>query len=245
MRAVNLIPAGQRRSGGVAVGAGRSQGAAYAVLGLLAGLAILALLYGVARHQISDRRSQLAAVQASTQRAHEAAAGLSAYTSFLALREQRVQAFTTLVDARFDWAHSFAELSRVLPRQAAINQLEGSVKTSTTGATSSSGTATSGNSVSSATPAGSVPVITLGGCATSQAAVAQTLQRLRLIDGVQSVELVSSTKASITSGGGSRSTGCRPGQAEFSVQVQYYPLPASSALGEPSTQLTSSSGGAQ
>ena len=44
MRAVNLIPSEERR--GKTAGVGRSQGAAYGVLGLIAGLAILALLYG-------------------------------------------------------------------------------------------------------------------------------------------------------------------------------------------------------
>ena len=46
MRAVNLIPSEQRKGG--AVGR-RSQGAAFAVLGLLAGAAILAFMYGMAR----------------------------------------------------------------------------------------------------------------------------------------------------------------------------------------------------
>ena len=53
MRAVNLIPAEQR--GGASVGAGRSQGAAYAVLGLVAGLAVMVVLYGIARHQVTSR----------------------------------------------------------------------------------------------------------------------------------------------------------------------------------------------
>jgi len=48
VRAVNLVPVDQR--GGSAPGAGRSEGGAYAVLVLLAGLAGLALLYGTARH---------------------------------------------------------------------------------------------------------------------------------------------------------------------------------------------------
>ena len=46
----------------------------------------------------------------------------------------------------------------------------------------------------SATPPGSVPTFTLGGCATSQSEVALTLQRLRLIDGVSKSTLQSSTK---------------------------------------------------
>ena len=43
-------------------------------------------------------------------------------------------------------------------------------------------------------PAGSVPTFTLAGCATSQTEVAQTLDRLRLIDGVSEVTLQSSTQ---------------------------------------------------
>ena len=50
MRAVNLIPDDQRS--GVSLGAGRSEGTAYAVVVLLGGLAVLAFLYGSARHQI-------------------------------------------------------------------------------------------------------------------------------------------------------------------------------------------------
>ncbi len=56
VRAVNLIPLDQR--GGSGPAAGRSQGGAYAVLVLLAGLAVLALLYGVARHEISSRQAR-------------------------------------------------------------------------------------------------------------------------------------------------------------------------------------------
>ena len=50
---------------------------------------------------------------------------------------------------------------------------------------SSSGSTASGQRrVTSATPPGSVPTFTLSGCATSQTEVAQTLNRLRLMDGV-------------------------------------------------------------
>ena len=56
MRAVNLIPAEQR--GGGTPGPARSEGAAYAVLGLLGGLAVLAVLYGSAQRQIANRRAQ-------------------------------------------------------------------------------------------------------------------------------------------------------------------------------------------
>jgi type II secretory pathway pseudopilin PulG len=242
MRAVNLIPSEDRRGGGVGVGAGRSEGAAYAVLGVLAVLAMLALLYGIARHQVSSKRSQLASVQARTQSAHEAAAGLASYTSFLSLREQRVTAVTDLVDSRFDWAQSFHELGRVLPRDTTITSLNGTIGSDTGSSSTGSASAPSGGSVSSATPPGSVPSVTLDGCASSQAAVALTLQRLRLIEGVSNVALQSSSKSSTSSAASGQ---CPSGHPSFTVLLTFAPLPAVSASAKSSTQLTSSTGGGQ
>ncbi len=252
MRAVNLIPAGERR--GAPVGAGRSGGAAYIVLAGLGVLAVLLLLYGMARHQVSDRQGKLASIAVQTERAQQAAAALTPYTSFAALREQRTKAVEAVVDSRFDWAHAFHELGRVLPRDASIGSLEGSVgstssSTSTASSTTTSTTAgASGASTgaTSATPPGSVPTITLGGCATSQEEVALTLQRLRLMDGVSSVSLESSAKATsggAGSSGAASSANCTAGSATFTVQITFDPLPTPSSTSGSSSQLTASTGG--
>jgi Tfp pilus assembly protein PilN len=255
MRAVNLIPSDDRRGG---VGAGRSEGAAYGVLALLAGLAVLALLYGLARHQVSSRRAQLATVAASTQRVERAATALSSFSSFDALREQRVKAVNELVDARFDWAHTLHELGRVIPSGTSISTLTGTIgaaSTSGAGATAPAAAATSSSatpsasgssaaaasSVTSATPPGSIPTITLGGCATSQANVALTLERLRLIDGVSNVSLKSSVKGGAAAGSGGPSGGCTG--AAFSVTLTFQALPAVSSTGKAGAELASSTGG--
>jgi Tfp pilus assembly protein PilN len=257
MRAVNLIPSDGSRA--VAVGGGRSHGAAFAVLGLLGGLAIFALLYGVAHHQISSRRAEVATLTARTQRAQSSAEQLSPYTSFLSLREQRMQAVSQLVDSRFDWAHAMHELGRVLPEDASITTFDGTVSSSA-GSSASSGTpassATSSSSstatpaasaVSSATPPGSVPTFTLGGCATSQAEVALTLQRLRLMDGVSTVSLQSSAKASAGGASAAGTEGCGAGRPTFTVQVTFDPLPAAAtgASNAPATTATSANGAGQ
>jgi hypothetical protein len=255
MRAVNLIPSDDRGGG---VGAGRSEGAAYGVLALLAVLAVLALLYGLARHQVSSRRAQLATVAASTQRVQRAATALSSYSSFDALREQRVKAVNELVDARFDWAHTLHELGRVIPSGTSISTLTGTIgapvaagttgavtaPSATTSATSSASSTTAGApaaAVTSATPPGSVPTITLGGCATSQANVALTLERLRLIDGVSNVSLKSSVKGGAAGGSGGPSEGCTG--AAFSVTLTFQALPAVSSTGKAGAELASSTGG--
>lgn len=248
MKAVNLIPSEERR--GAPVGAGRSGGAAYIVLGAFAVLAVLVLLYGMARHKVSDNKGKLASIAAQTQRAQESASALTPYTSFIALREQRMQAVETVVDSRFDWAHAFHELGRVLPRDTSISSLEGAVGSTTGGsaasapaATSSTATATAPQATS-ATPPGSVPSMTLTGCASSQSEVALTLQRLRLMDGVSAVSLKSSSKASTTGGAGvSSSANCTVNSASFSISITFEPLPTPAAKSGSGTELTASTGG--
>lgn len=247
MKAVNLIPSDDRR--GISVNGGRSQGAAYAVLGVLAGLALFALLYGMARHQVSGRRAQVASLTERTQRATESASQLTPYTSFIALREQRMQAVDQLVDSRFDWAHAFHELGRVLPHNASITSLSGTIGSAsttlaTTTASPSATATTAASSVSSATPPGSVPTFTLVGCASSQADVALTLQRLRLIDGVGAVSLQGSTKASASgaSTAGSSNGHCAAKGPTFTVQVSFVALPAATASSSATTKVTASTG---
>ncbi len=219
MRAVNLIPVEQRS--GQPVGAGRSQGGAYAVLVLVGGLALMAFLYGQSEHQVTSRRAQAASLAAQAQRAQVEAERLAPYTSFIAQREQRVQAVNALVDSRFDWAHVLHEFGRVLPSQTSISSLSGSI-----GGASSTAAKVS---------AGAGPTFTLAGCATSQPEVAATLERLQLIDGVKEVTLQGSTSgsASATSSAGasaSGSGGCSGRDASFNATVVFDALPSSSAV---------------
>jgi len=236
MRAVNLIPEEQR--GGSGPAAGRSGGGAYAVLVLLAGLAGLALLYGTARHQISSNRAQVASLTSHAEQTQASAARLTPYTTFLTLRDQRQQAVTALASSRFDWAHAFHELGRVLPHDAAISSLIGAVGSASGTSGSGSAAPASNASVSSATPPGSVPTFTLVGCATSQSEVAQTLDRLRLIDGVANVTLQSSTQSSGGGGGSATGGGCPERDPTFTVQVSFAPLPVATSAGASSTKST-------
>jgi Tfp pilus assembly protein PilN len=251
MRAVNLIPTEQRKGG--AVGR-RSQGAAFAVLGLLAGAAILTFMYGMADHQVESRKAEAAKLTARAATVQSEAAQLTPYTSFMQMREQRLQTIAQLINSRFDWSSAMGELSRVLPAGVSLSSLEATVAASATASTSSSAAAkpaaassspssSSGSSsatpangtptaaaatsaaATSATPAGATPTFTLAGCAVSQTVVAQTLVRLRLVSGVSGVTLQSSTESS--SGGGGSSGGSCPAEAPaFSVDVAFQPLPA-------------------
>jgi hypothetical protein len=241
MRAVNLIPAEQRA--GSTIGAGRSQGAAYALLGVLGVLALFAWLYGSANRQVSSHKKEVASLTARAQQAQAMVERLAPYTSFIALREQRTQTVAQLVDSRFDWAHAFHELGRVLPHDASISSLEGKVGSATASSSSASASASgAGATATSATPPGSIPTFVLSGCATSQAEVALTLDRLRLIQGVSEVTLQSSSKTGATGGGGGGN--CGGTDPAFSVAISFEPLPASVTTGSAGVNSVASNGGA-
>lgn len=238
MRAVNLIPTDQRSGG--SVGAGRSGGAAYAVLGLLVLIAGLAVLYGKANRTVSSDKAKAARLTAEAQQAQSAAQALAPYTTFVTLREQREQAVAALVNTRFDWAHAIHEFGRVLTSQVSITSLDGTIggAGASTGAAASAPAATASpastatsasSSVTSATPEGSIPTFQIQGCATSQHAVADTMQRLRLIDGVTDVTLQSSTRGNSSGSAGSSSTqagGCGAGDPVFQMTVTFDALPS-------------------
>jgi Tfp pilus assembly protein PilN len=255
VRAVNLIPADQQAGAGGP--AGESNGVAYMVLGLLAGLAVLALLYGIAHHQVASRRAEVAKITAEAQATQARASQLAPYVSFKATYQQRLQAVSQLAGTRFDWAHAFHELGRVLPHDASLSSVHGTIGsasgTAAAAPAASASAASAGGAVTSATPPGAVPTLVLAGCATSQSEVAQTLQRLRLIDGVGSVALQSSTKTGTGSAG---SGNCPENDAAFAVTVAFTPLPtpatppgaagaspaSAPATGTPSTSTTSATG---
>ncbi len=230
MKAVNLIPA-EQRAGGAPV-AGESQGAAFLVLGLFAGLAVLAVLYGIAAHQVSSRKGEVASVTAQAQATQARANELAPYTTFKAMYEQRQTAVNTLVNTRFDWAHAFHELARVMPPGASLTSVKATIGSSTVGASTTgaatAATKTTSTTVASATPPGTVPTFTLAGCTLSQTFTAQTMLRLRLIDGVTNVTLQSSTKnasGGSAGGGGSGGGSCPKGDPAFAMTVTFAGLP--------------------
>ncbi len=232
MKAVNLIPVERRVGAGV--GLGRSQGGAYAVIGLVGVLALLVFVYGKANHEISSDKSQAAKVTTEAEQARSDAGALARYNGLIAQSEARTTAAESLMNARFDWAHALHELSRVLPSGVSIASLDGTIAVteaskkaapSSSSGSSTSGSASAASAVTSATPPGTVPTVILTGCANSQTVVAEMLQRTRLIEGVKEATLTSSVSA--TGSGGSGSTSCPSPNPTFTVNVTFEPLPAS------------------
>jgi Tfp pilus assembly protein PilN len=235
MKAVNLIPGEQRQGSGTITG--RSNGGALIVLGLLAGVAVLVLMYGSAHHKISSQAGEVASLDAQASAIQARTGRLTPYVDFVTMANERTQTVAQLVQTRFDWSHALHELGRVLPSGTALGGLHGTVgaaaPSSGSSASQSTSTASTGTSATSSTPPGSTPTFTLTGCATSQAMVAQTLQRLRLMDGASEVQLQSSTKSG--SGSASSASGSCGGTVSFSTQIVFTGLPAAPAPSAPTT----------
>lgn len=249
MRAVNLIPAEQRRGAGGT--GGRSQGAAYAVLGVLLGFVVLGAVYAVAHHQINDRRSKLANATQETQAALARASALAPYTSFAALRTQRLQGIAQLANGRFDWAHAMHEVGRVLPKDVTLAGLKGTIGAAPPAAGGTQPATTA------AAASGTTPTIELTGCAVGgQTEVARVMTRARLIDGVAGVTLRSSDKGAVapssstgaasaagTSSTAAAATGpCGSHRPNFDMTVFFAPLagavPAAASATAPGAATT-------
>lgn len=189
MRAVNLVPADQRRGAGGA--AGRAGGVAYVVVGLLVVLVAMGVIYAVATRQVADRKSKVATVSAQADAVQVQAQALQPYVAFATISQQRRQAVVLLANARFDWSGAMDQIARALPANVTLTSLSGG---------------SSGVSATAAGLPGAGPSFTFAACGTSHPNVAQTLVALRKIAGVLNVSLSASQKTGTTSGTGA-STG--------------------------------------
>lgn len=208
MRAVNLIPAEERRGAGGA--AGRSGGAAYVLLGLLAVLVVVVSFYTLEKRSVGEKRSELATVERQAAAVEAQAAELASFVQFAGLRARRTQTVSSLAASRFDWSHALRELARVVPPNVSLTGLQGTVAPGVTLKASIAG------QTSGLRSALAVPAVEIVGCTTDQTSVARMITRMRLIDGVTRVALQSSVKADASGGrGGSSGDDCRQGNARF------------------------------
>jgi Tfp pilus assembly protein PilN len=231
MKAVNLIPAEERRSAG---GSGSGLGS-YILLGVLALVVAVSASYTLSNRSISDHRHKLADVQARAQASADEAQALQAYTSFTALRQKRSETVRSLAVTRFDWSHALHEVARTIPSDAWLTSLRATV---TPSATVDGGVS---DPLRSALPS---PAIEIVGCTTSQDKVANVISSLRRVDGVQRVSLSSSEKLTASSdtkgsgdSAGASTTDCRNGNSHFPQfsMTLFFQTPSASTTGAQST----------
>jgi Tfp pilus assembly protein PilN len=185
MRAINLVPADSRPG---RVTAGKSGGAAYGVVGLLAVLLLGMIVLSLSKRDESRANEDLATVEQSTQAYTQVASQFESFEAASKAATDRIATVRSLADARFDWAGSMRDLARVVPKDARISSLAASIS-------SDSGGSGTGSQYRSALPA---PAIIIAGCSASQYSVARLVSNLQSMRRVTNVTLESSELASET-----------------------------------------------
>jgi Tfp pilus assembly protein PilN len=181
MRPINLIPPEDRRGDSAPL---RTGPLPYVVLGALVVVLVGITAMVLVGNQISDRKNEVAKLEAEDTVAAAKAQRLVAYTQFRSMSEQRVATVQSLADSRFDWERVMRELALILPGNV---WLVGLNATASPGVNLEGGVGT-GN-LRAQIPG---PALELSGCASGQEAVAGFVTALEDIDGVTRVGVESS-----------------------------------------------------
>ena len=183
MRAVNLIPADERRgAGGIA---GRSGGLVYVVAGGLLVVVVLGIVYAFAVKDVANKTGQLNQVTREVGLVQAQASSLQTYTQVHALAEGKVQSVVGIAESRFNWPGAMAQIALALPSDVTFNSLTAVAENA-----SSAGTA----AVPSTTTGAGSPTFALAGCASSQSEIATIITRLEAVPSVTNVSLADSSK---------------------------------------------------
>lgn len=191
MRPVNLIPKEERRG---ERSHGRSGALPYVLLGALSLALAATVAIVITGKQIDDRRTEVAQLEVREAAAVVRADALQPYADFAALAVSRDQTVDQLASSRFDWERVLNELALVIPENAWLTQVTGTVSPAIT--VEGGGAVATRSSVAG-------PALELIGCAASQDAVAEFTSALRDVDGVTRVGLESSELGDSDSGGAS------------------------------------------
>jgi len=180
MRAVNLIPAEERRgAGGLA---GRSGGVVYVLTGGLAALVALGVIYAFAVHSVAAHKTQLATVTAQVAAVQAETQTLQPYVEVATISEDKVEQVVSLAEDRFNWPTALDQLALALPDDVSFTTL------------TAGGAAAASAPSGSVAPSGSGNSFGLVGCANSQGEIPAVLTDLASVPGVTDVALSSSVE---------------------------------------------------
>ena len=219
MRPVNLLPDDLRPR----QASGALSGSAYAVVGVLAVLLLMAVGYVMSANQANSRKSEIAEVRQETADAEAQAASLAPYANFAQIKATRIESVKSLAGLRFDWERLMREVALVLPDGTSLTDLAAS----TTGAADTGGTPPTDAAAAAVSPS-----LNLKGCAERQPDVATLMVRLRRLHRAADVSLTESSQQDASGGGaapaavdsGTGSEGCPPDTYLFDLTVTFEPL---------------------
>jgi len=201
MRAVNLLPEGDRRR----VATGRNRGSGYLVVGALALMLVALLSYTLTANQVTSRNAQADQAGRDADEAERRAARLGAFGDFAQTKQTREASVKSLAAGRFDWERLSLEMARVMPPGVFVTDLSAAAAGSPEGATGAAGGAAASPPDSSGAGAG--PQVKITACAPTQPDVATAMVRLRSMHRAKEVELADSTRGESSQGGGATAPG--------------------------------------
>jgi len=233
MRAVNLLPDGERRR----VASGRNRGSGYLVVGALALVLVALLSYTLTANQVTSRNAQADQAGRDADEAERRAARLGAFGDFAQTKQTREASVKSLAAGRFDWERLSLEMARVMPPGVFVTEVNAAAAGSPEGGT---GASAASGSPSDSSGSDSSPQIKLTGCAPTQPDVATTMVRLRGLHRAKEVNLEDSTRDAQAAGGGASTStssgagasgtegcGTRNGRPyyKFIASVSFEPVP--------------------
>jgi Tfp pilus assembly protein PilN len=197
MRAVNLLPADATRGRRwVAADGGRADKRFLLTAAAVAGVVVLALgaAFVHAHSVASDRQETLAGLEQEVAAAQAKAA--SAQAARASAQARRV-AVTEVTSKRVTWEQVLRDLSRVLPANVWLQNLQAHSPTPTAAASTATATSTAAMTATGATPTAFV----VTGFTSSQKGVARVIDRLSVLPWLSDVSLQQSTRGDAGKGG--------------------------------------------
>jgi Tfp pilus assembly protein PilN len=191
MKPVNLIPQDQRRRT-PREGSGRG---ANAVLGVLAVLLAMAVVYVLSANSVTEKESQAEEARIEAEQLEAQATNKESFTDFAQIAQTRAASVAAVASTRFDWERLMRELSRVMPAGTWLISASASVS-GTPGVTANPTDPAA--AADPAAPAAGAPSATLTGCTPKHSDVARMMVRLRQLHRVVDVALTQSSQDDAT-----------------------------------------------
>lgn len=215
MRAVNLLPPELRaRTAG--------EGDPRIAFGIVGGLALLLVMVVVAvmySNKATTLNDQAAAVQAKADRARaKTVVPVQSYNDFAGVAQSRTLLVGGLAASRFPWGNALYNLSRSLPEDVTLTDINAVTADKAAAATNQATGAT-------AVSAGALPSMTLTGCTSGWIGYSRLMVWLKEMPGVADVRSTQSTSSGVVEQGGAeadkRTQNCGPAPLQFALVVAY------------------------
>ncbi len=227
MRAVNLIPTEQRR----AKATGKASGSAYAIVGVLAVVLVMAVAYVLTSNKVNENETKATDAKQQADALEAQAAALGSFTNFAAIKDQRLASVVTTAQTRFDWERLMREVSMLMP--------EGSWLRTTTASVVGEASAT-GEPAAATAGAALNPTATFVGCTKKQSEVATLMVRMGHLYRATDVKLNQSAQEAAD--GEASIESCGP-LYQFDVTVSFEPVAPAKEAPRGSLRVPASLGG--